>query len=193
MPWEKSFDSDEILDRAAKVFWAKGYEGASMAELIEATGINKGSVYNAFGTKKNLFTQALLKYDRDQRRAALIELTAMNAPVAAIQALFEGLVAQSLADTERKGCFLVNTALDLPNHDQDTEETVKAALSEFEQFFERQIELGHKTGAIPESVDPKLTAKVLLSLVVGLRVLARGVYDEDSLKALSDQALTLIR
>ena len=159
MPWEKSFDVDDILDRATGVFWAKGYEATSLTDLIKATGINKGSLYNAFGSKKGLFTKALLKYDREQRQAMLAQLAVMDDPVAAINALFDGLIAQSLADKEHKGCLLVNTALDLPNHDKDIEKTVKASMRDFEAFFEQQLELGHSTGAIPTHVDTKVTAQ----------------------------------
>ncbi len=193
MPWEKSFDIDQAVDRAQHVFWAKGYEATSLADLLKAMGINKGSFYNAFGSKKKLFTQSLLKYDREQRKAALTQLSALNDPIVAFTTLFDGLIAQSLSDDERKGCMLVNTALDLPNHDKDTEKTVKKGLSDFEVFFREQIELGHKTGAIPERVDVTETARGLVTLVVGLRVLARGVFNADGLQAIKSQALCLVK
>lgn len=193
MPWEKSFDTDEILDRATKVFWAKGYEATSMADLLKATGINKGSLYNAFGSKKALFTQAFLKYDREQRQATLAQLKSMNDPVGSIEALFDGLIAQSLDDPEKKGCLLVNTALDLPNQDEDIAKAVMSGMEDFEAFFVQQLKDGKKTGAIPAHVDPKTTAKGLLTLVTGLRVLARGVFDKAGLTAIKSQALDLIR
>jgi len=193
MPWEKSFDTNEILDRATAVFWAKGYEATSMADLLKATGINKGSLYNAFGSKKALFTQALLKYDREQRRDTLTQLKAMNDPVGAIGTLFEGLIAQSLDDPEKKGCMLINTALDLPNHDEDIARAVKAGMADFEAFFVHELEAGKKTGTIPGHVDPEKTAKGLLTLVTGLRVLARGVFDEADLIAIKSQALDIIQ
>lgn len=193
MPWEKSFDTDEVLERATAVFWAKGYEATSMADLLAATRINKGSLYNAFGSKKALFTLSLLKYDREQSRGTLARLKAMNDPVAAIEALFDGLIAQSLNDPDKKGCMLINTALDLPNHDEDIVKAVKAGIAEFEAFFVEQLKAGRESGAIPAHVDPKTTAKGLLTLVTGLRVLARGVFDEAGLKAIKAQALDLIR
>ncbi|MGB1215804.1 MAG: TetR/AcrR family transcriptional regulator, partial [Pikeienuella sp.] len=55
MPWEKSFDLDDATDKAAAVFWAKGYEATSISDLVAAMGINKGSLYNAFGDKRRLF------------------------------------------------------------------------------------------------------------------------------------------
>ena len=193
MPWEKSFDTDEAIDQATQVFWAKGYEATSLADLLKAIGINKGSFYNAFGSKKSLFTLSLLKYDREQRRQMLAQLSSFQDPLLAVNSLFDTLVEQSLADVERKGCFLVNTALDLPNQDEDIQKTVKKGLNDFEAFFEQQIRLGISTGAIPATVDPTVTAKGLLTLVVGLRVLARGIFDQTGLSAIKTQAIDLIQ
>ena len=74
MPWEKNFDLDKATDKAIQVFWKKGYEGTSMSDLIDAMGINKGSLYNAFGSKDELFNRALLRYDQLNRQEALKQL-----------------------------------------------------------------------------------------------------------------------
>ena len=107
-----------------------------------------------------------------------------------IQVLFEGLVAESLADDEKRGCFLVNTALELPNHSDDIGEMVTSALKDFEAFFERRIAAGQAMGVISEELNSKEVAKSLLSQVVGLRVLARGVFNHDSLNAIKKQAIS---
>lgn len=192
MPWEKSFDTDDAVDRAMKVFWAKGYDATSMSDLTEGMQINKGSLYNAFGSKKQLFTRVLLKYDIDKRQNAIAALEALDDPIRAIAMLFDVLIAESGADSERKGCLLVNTALELPNHDEDIREMVGGALSDFEAFFKRLIVLGQKRGSIPKSVKAGETAKSLLALVVGLRVLARGHYDARAMQAIKKDALRLI-
>ncbi|WP_169545751.1 TetR/AcrR family transcriptional regulator [Sneathiella aquimaris] len=192
MPWEKSFDLDDAVDRAQFVFWSKGYEATSITDLTKSMGINKGSLYNAFGSKKDLFTRALLKYDRDNRQASIATLEAYENPHDAIETLFDGLIAQSLADDAYKGCFLVNTALDLPNHSDDIRDMVNAALDDFVKFFERMITKGQTQNVIPSCVEAHTTAKSLLSLVVGLRVLARGAYDEAGLRAIKQDALKLI-
>ena len=193
MPWEKSFDTDEILDRATSVFWAKGYEATSMADLLEATGINKGSLYNAFGSKQEIFKQAILRYDREQRQATIAKFKAMNDPVTAISEFFDAMIDDSLSDEERKGCLLVNTALDLPNQNDDVAEAIKAGMKHTEAFFTQQIKLGKSNGDIPDHVDPKKAAKGLLTLVTGLRVLARGVFGKADLAAIKAQALELIK
>jgi len=192
MPWVKDFDVDEAVDRAMKVFWAKGYDSTSISDLTEAMQINKGSLYNAFGSKKALFTQALLKYDRENRQAAIKQLEAVDDPITAIRTLFDSLIAESQADAERKGCLLVNTALDLPNHTEEIQRMVTAALQDFEQFFVRMIERAQERGEVPATLDAREAAKSLLSQVVGLRVLARGAFDAKSLKAIGTQALERI-
>lgn len=193
MPWEKSFDIDDAIDSATDVFWAKGYEATSLADLLKSIGINKGSFYNAFGSKKSLFTKSLLKYEREQRRDILAQLELLENPVLAIEKFFDLLIEQSLTDIDKKGCFLVNTALDLPNHDADIQETVRKGLKGTESFFEQQIKLGIKTGTMSKSIDAKVTAKGLLALLIGLRVLARGVYDQASIQMVKTQAINLIK
>ena len=193
MPWEKSFDLDEAVDQSISVFMAKGYEATSLSDLLTAIGINKGSFYNAFGSKKKLFTQSLLKYDNEQRKAMLDELSQMQDPLKAIGSLFDALIEQSVTRDCKKGCLMVNTALDLPNHDAATEKLVKHSMSEMEVFFRQQIELGHKQESIAKSVSASETAKGLVTLVVGLRVLARGVFDEESLRVIKSQAMHLLK
>lgn len=192
MPWEKSFDIDDAIDRATEVFWAKGYEAASLSDLLKAMGINKGSFYNAFGSKKKLFTLGLLKYEREQHKATLYRLSQLNDPVAAITGLFDALVAQSLEDNNKKGCLLVNTALDLPNLDSDTAVTIRSSINDIQAFFKQQIELGQQSGIIPKSVESDTVSIGLVSLVVGLRVLSRGVYSKDQLQKIKAQAIDLI-
>ncbi len=189
MPWEKGFDTETALGDAMRVFWAKGYEATSINDLTKGMKINKGSLYNTFGSKKALFTRALLKYDRENRQNALSQLEAMDDPLESIRVLFEALVAESLADEEKRGCFLVNTALELPHHSDDIAEMVTSALSDFEEFFVRRIKTGQENGSITNALEPGKTAKSLLSQVVGLRVLARGVFNEASLNAIKIQAV----
>lgn len=193
MPWEKSFDEDEIVGKAMNIFWKKGYEPASMAELIAGTGITRGSLYNAFGGKESLFIRALQKYDKDNRRALLSELEAVDDPVRAIAMLFDGLVAETVADTEKKGCFLVNTASDLGAHGESVNSLVRNGLREFQAFFRRCIEVGQARRQIPPDLEPEATAKGLMAMVVAIRVLGRGVFDETSLKTIAEQAQRLLR
>lgn len=189
MPWEKDFDTEEALGDAMRAFWAKGYEATSMADLTKAMGINKGSLYNAYGGKKDLFIKAVSKYNRDNQQATLAKLEKMEDPLDSIETLFEALVAESLADDEKRGCFLVNTALELPNHSDDIKEIIEASFADMEAFLRRRLEAGQAKGSILPDLNPKKTAKSLLAQIVGLRVLARGVFTHDGLNTIKKQAI----
>lgn len=193
MPWEKSFDEDDVVGKAMEVFWAKGFEPASMADLIAGTGVTRGSLYNAFGGKEQLFVKALLKYDKENRRVTLAELEAMDDPTRAIAALFDGIVADTVADTEKKGCFLVNTAAELGTHGDVVSGIVRNGLRELEAFFRRSIEVAQARKQLPESLGTEATAKGLVAMIVAIRVLGRGGFDESALKAIAVQAQRLLR
>jgi TetR/AcrR family transcriptional regulator, transcriptional repressor for nem operon len=193
MPWEKSFDEDEIVGKAMNVFWEKGFEPASLADLIAGTGITRGSIYNAFGGKEQLFVKALQKYDKDNRRALLSELEAIDDPVRAIAVLFDGIVSDTVADPGKKGCFLVNTASDLATHGDEVNNLVRTGMREFQAFFRRSIEVGQARRQINSTLDPEATAKGLMAMVVAIRVLGRGIFDEASLKTIAAQAQRLLR
>lgn len=192
MPWEKSFETAEAIDLAMQVFWKKSYIGTSISDLTEAIGIKRGSLYNAFGSKQELFVEALLKYDTEHRRAGLIQLESNYEPRQAIYTLFESLVSQSINDKDKKGCLLVNTALELPSHTKEVSVIVRAGFQDIENFFERLIKLGQKQSEIPESINAHDTAKALLGFIISIRVLARGALDETEIRSIAHQATRLI-
>lgn len=191
MPWEKSFDEETAIENAMRVFWEKGYEPASIADLLEGTGLNRGSLYNAFGGKQQLFVKSLRKYDQD-RQAMLARLEALDDPKQAIATFFDTTVAKTVADTDHKGCFLFNTALQINMHDEEVNAIVTNGVREIEAFFRRSIEVGQARGDIPRRLDPEATARALLAWIVAIRVLGRGVFAEAALRTIADQGKQLI-
>jgi len=188
----KIFHEEDVTNRAMTLFWSKGYEPTSIADLTQVMGINKGSLYHSFGNKRSLFKRALLKYDVEHRRATLARMSKITDPIVSIDTLFSLLVKQSLDDIEKKGCMLVNSTLELPHHEDDIKAIVVAGMNEFEDYFRRQLILAKQNGTVSNDVNIETTAKGLLTLVVGLRVLARGVFSEDELNAIRSQAMTFI-
>lgn len=188
MPWEKSFDEEDVLEKAMQVFWAKGFDSTSISDLLAGTGINRGSLYNAFGGKQALFEKVLLKYDRDKRRALLAELEAMDDPRKAIYAFFDKIVDETLTDTQRKGCFLINTASEIANLDEHLADIITNGLREIEAFFRRSIEVGQARSEIDKHLDPEATAKSLMAFLVAIRVLGRGAFSEEALLTIANSA-----
>lgn len=193
MPWEKSFNEDDALAKAMLVFWEKGYASASMADLIEEMGITRGSLYNAFGGKEQLFIRSLQKYDRDSRRAMLAQLEVMDDPKRAITTFFDNIISEAISDPRKKGCFLINTASELEVHGAEVNQVIREGMGELDAFFQRSIELAQARKQLPEHLNPQATAKGLSAMVVAMRVLGRGAFDEAALRTIADQALRLLR
>ncbi|MEW4529163.1 TetR/AcrR family transcriptional regulator [Maioricimonas sp. JC845] len=192
MPWEKSFDESDVVDQAMQVFWEKGYAGTSISDIIESTGVKRGSLYNAFEGKQDLFLRALLKYDDEQRRQRLRQLEAIDDPREAITTFFDGIVKDSLKDPARRGCLVINTSLDYEHHDEEVRKIVDDAFRELTDFFERAIRRGHEQGTIPATVEPRPTSRALVALLVGIRVLGRGAMGRTALQQIAAQAKRLI-
>lgn len=193
MPWVKQFDEAAVLEKAMQAFWARGYAATSVQDLVDGTGLNRGSLYASFGDKRGLFLRALAHYETHQRRAWLAALRRRHGPRGAILALFEGAVAAALADRARTGCFLINTAVELSAHDPEVAALVAKGLSETEAYFRELIVEGQGRGEIAPAADSAETARALLGLLTGLRVLARSRPERPLLEALADQAARLVQ
>ena len=192
MPWEKTFEESEVIGQVMQVFWEKGYSATSISDITEATGIKRGSLYNAFDGKRELFFRALLKYDNEERKRLLRELESVDDPRDAIETFFNGLVKASLNDPDKKGCLLVNTSLDYSIHDEEVQKVVSDSFKEIANFFEKSLKRGQELGRIPCSIEPRSTAKALVALIVGIRVMGRGIYGKAALEQIANQAKRLI-
>lgn len=189
MPWEKQFDVDEVLDRAMQAFWARGYEATSLRDLVNCTGINRGSLYSTYTDKRTLFIAALRRYDAKYRREFLARLEAENEPLEAIRELFVAFASQVSQEGGNRGCFLTNTAVELAAHDPEVGGLVAAAQQGIESFFARMIRKGKARRQIPADMKVASTARGLLASLLGLVVLTRSRPDPDLLKSIVDDAM----
>ncbi len=193
MPWEKQFDEGEALEKAMQAFWAHGYEATSIQDLVECMGIKRGSIYAAFGDKRSLFLRSLEHYASSYCHAWLASLRQRHAPRAAILSVFEVAINVAITDRNRSGCFLINTAIELSAHDPGVAKVVAKELTEIEAFFRDTIVDGQNSDDISTDLDPAETARTLLGLLSGLRVLARSRPERPLLEALANQASVLLR
>lgn len=172
MPWEKSYIAADVLEAAMRAFWARGYQATSMADLVAATGLNRGSLYAGFGNKRDLFLLSLQHYDRTYRMGALEDLRRGKDPKQAIFAAFER-VSQENKDLPG-GCLMVNSAIELAPHDPEIATLVEASMQHVETFFADCLHAARAVGDLPGDRDVAETAKVLQGLMVGLFVLRRA-------------------
>jgi len=168
----REFDEDTALEAAAQRFWNNGYEATSMRDLAEHTGMTTPSLYNAFGDKRAIYRLALDRYVRLTLEAGSAILGGDDPPLRALERYFDALIEEALADRLRKGCFAVNTALELA-HDQDFRDVVIGAFDEVERSVRDCVAAGQRDGSIATSQPAADIARLALSIVLGIRVLAR--------------------
>ena len=190
MPWEKQYNETEVLDRAMHAFWARGYADTSIGDLVEATGINRGSLYAAYSDKRSLFIAALRHYDKLHRHAFLARFAQDHAPEDAIIALFDAAASAVESTQKPAGCLLINTAIELSPHDEEIAGLIQASFDEVERFFREMIESAKRNRTMSQPAGE--TAKALLGLFLGLRVLARSNADETTKQAIVSQARRLL-
>ncbi|MEM7585186.1 MAG: TetR/AcrR family transcriptional regulator [Acidobacteriota bacterium] len=192
MPWQKNFEIDDALESAMQVFWAKGYDATSIADLTDATGVQRQSLYNAIGDKRSLFIRCLLKYDTEQRQAKLASLESRGTPVEAIRDLFTSIVEDSSCSESNRGCFLVNTALALQGHDEEVRVLVTSALEDFRSFFKRLVQHAKVRGDVASDLDADATASGLMAAFVGMQAMARGAVEQAVLSQMAEQSMRLV-
>ena len=168
----REFDEGVVLDAAVLCFWNRGYEATSVKDLVERTGITAASLYNAFGDKRAIYERALDRYVEGSVASRIRRCEAL-APREAIGAFFEEILKRSLGDRERKGCMLVNAALDVAPHDPDFRKIVTEVLADIEGFFLSCVKAGQGDGSITRSLPAETLSNHLLGVLMGIRVLAR--------------------
>ncbi|MDB5219142.1 MAG: Transcriptional regulator, TetR family protein [Myxococcaceae bacterium] len=169
----KEFDREEALDKAMNVFWSKGYEATSMADLLDAMGIGRQSLYDTFGDKHDLFLEALARYE-ELRGAPLRSCFDSAASVrGAFQDLFMGFVRETEAQ-QRRGCFSVNTAAELAALDPKAAKVVQASQRGLEALFFKALSRAQRDGELPASKDPRALARFLVGALQGLRLTAKA-------------------
>ena len=188
----RSFDEATVLDAALACFWASGYEATSVRDLTEAMGISGPSLYNAFGDKRELYAEALEHYCRTRTHPLLERIEQQHEGVAAIVAFFAEIVERSLADRERKGCFLVNSALEVAPHDKMMSKVVLAHLDAIKGFLKRQLQSAQASSEADLVADPNGSADHLLSVLLGMRVLARSRPERELLARTIGSALVAV-
>jgi TetR/AcrR family transcriptional regulator, transcriptional repressor for nem operon len=192
MPRPREFDEDAALDAATAQFWSHGYEATSVRALATTMGLTAASLYNAFGDKRALYERALDRYVERGFRDRVRRFEHRLPPRDAIVAFFDEIIQMSVSDPHRKGCLIVNSALELAPHDKQFHRVLNGVLKEMEAFFTRCIEVGQADGSIPAAMPASDLGHGLLASLMGLRVLARVNPQRAVLEAAARPMLTAI-
>ena len=189
----KEFDEDLILQKAVQLFWHKGYNATSAKDLVDGLGISRSSMYDTFGDKRNLFILSLQKYSSEMMQA----LNEMNAnttdPEYLIQCIFESALANSLNNKLAKGCFTINTAVELAPHDKEIAGIVNGCLQDTEDLLFKTIKKGQSTGVFISKQSPRKLARFLMNSITGIRVASKSSADKKILEDIITVALSVLK
>lgn len=186
------FNRDSALDLALDQFWSHGFSDTSMRDLAERMGVSLSSLYHTFGDKRALFMAALDRYDAQIMRRRLERLERELPPLDAVRTLFQSIAADCAADPVRRGCFLVNTALEMSPHDPGIESEVRKKLEAIEAFLLRALSAAQSAGCLPPGRDPQVMSAQLLGGLLGIRVLARANPDPEVLNRVIQGTLAML-
>ncbi|GAA4531457.1 TetR/AcrR family transcriptional regulator [Amycolatopsis samaneae] len=185
----KNFDPDVAVERAMDQFWTNGYAGTTPQQLVDALGIGRGSLYNAFESKYKLYLRALEHY-LDTENSQLFET--LDAPGSARERLHAALnlvVEAALNDKQRRGCMVTNAAVEFAGRDPGVDKLVRRIFDRQEAAFRGVIEAGKGSGELGRDLDAADAAAFLLATINGIRVLGKADPGPRRLRHLAETAL----
>lgn len=167
-----SFDRELVLKKAMEKFWTRGYEGIGMTELLDQMGIQRQSFYNTFGSKRDVFLEAIDLYGKSVLSKITDELEREGNPIENIERVF-----QFWEDTMKKGhcfgCFIGNSIAEFGPHDQELRVVLKLNLEMLESAFSRTLKKAIDEGYISKENNPKTLARSIVAMSQGLALLSR--------------------
>ncbi|MGQ3478842.1 TetR/AcrR family transcriptional regulator [Paenibacillus sp. TY11] len=170
----REFDMEQALDAAMQIFWEKGFEGTSLSDLTSRMRIQRPSIYAAFGDKKQLFEAALRKYTQSHAACIRAKLQNSSSVKEAFYNLFGGVVAEEYEDGPNRGCFCINTMVELAPHDEKFEILTREHQMYLSTVFQETLERGIRSGELEVAMDARALAHTLVSLLIGITVMMKS-------------------
>ncbi|AFU18038.1 Transcriptional regulator, TetR (plasmid) [Bacillus thuringiensis MC28] len=170
----REFDEDQVLDAAMQLFWEKGYEATSLSDLTSRMGIQRPSIYSAFGDKKELFEAALRRYTMSRASDIRNRLQSHSSVKESFSIFFADVVNEEYAGDLSKGCFCINTMVELAPHDERFEILTREHQMYLAVIFQETIERGIQSGELEVNTDAKSLAQALIVALIGLTVMMKS-------------------
>lgn len=191
MPWKKNFDVDDTLRKAGEAFWTHGYEATSMQTLLEAMGIQKGSFYDTYGSKRDAYLRSLEQY-LDERFGAFETLAEGLSSREGLEAQLAAIRDECLGAEGHRGCMIANCALELAHDDVAAQRIVQRGFERHRALLASQLRGAQAEGQVSATLDADALGTAILGLVLGMRSFARSGAPAAAIHTLHDQALELL-
>jgi TetR/AcrR family transcriptional regulator, copper-responsive repressor len=189
----RSYDPEQALEQATAAFWQAGYSATSLDTLALATGMNRPSLYGAFGDKRGLYLQALQRY-ADAAGAAMQAALSPQRPLRdGLKRVFDAaLKLYYPADSAARGCFLVGTAATEAVLDDDVRALLGTALRSFDALFEARFRQAQASGELDAGADPVVLARITSALLHSLALRSRAGDKRAELAATAAAGILLV-
>lgn len=168
------YEPDVALDATMQAFWRRGYEGTSMRDLLDATGLSKSSFYQAFSSKHQAFQMALSHYCDNVTSNLRARLRAGDSGWEFIESVFMGAAEETLTAKDPRGCMIVNVATEFSARDPRIRELIAEGAKRVTQVFVTAVKQAQSEGMIPADKDPNVLGRYLLSSLSGLRTMVKA-------------------
>lgn len=188
----REFDIDVVLDAAMCTFWRQGYESTSIADLVAATGLQKGSLYKAFHDKHTLFVQVLHRYLEQANRFHRQQLEQAPSPKIGISNWFHALVSDHGKDPDHRGCFSLNCLIELAPHDPEVRDIVVNQTDYLRSLLTSVIARGQAAGEFRADVEAEDLSVMLLNLLYGIVANSKGAIPTEVLQRQVEVAIALM-
>ncbi|MGM0526254.1 MAG: TetR/AcrR family transcriptional regulator [Pseudomonadota bacterium] len=189
MARKPQFEREAALTNAMNLFWKQGYHATSMKDIELALDMRPGSIYAAFGSKQELFQEAIVCYG-DQTRAMFAEVLATgNSELEGLKNLLLGTAQRYHEHIPSKACMLVKVLLELSNQDTVDSQSVKSYMNDLQEMFEEKFQRAIDAGEIFQQADAKRLAHLFQTNVIGLSVMAQRDVSVGKIEQLADDMI----
>ena len=192
MPRPKEFNPDDAIEKAMHVFWHKGYEATSMEDLLSAMDLNRGSLYDTFGDKRQLFLKVIDRYCTTFVGSKFSLLDQPGPALPTLRRFISGMIAGGLADPQRRGCLIANTVMELSPHEKEIAGTLRQALNMAEETFFKVLARAKQQGELKHDKDPRTLAHFLTTMMQGIIVMIKSGAPADVVKQTAEIALSIL-
>lgn len=190
MARNREFDTNDVLNKAMHMFWSRGYKATSLDDLLETMAISKSSLYETFGTKHELFLAAIEEYFRSTTKPMLDRLMVEGEFIVALNDIFDRIIELSISN--RSGCMLANSAIEMSPHDDEVDRFVARAIKQVEDGWYRAIKRAQNKGEISVDRNPRALARFIVGSINGLMVISKANPHRPTLLDIKDTVISTV-
>jgi TetR/AcrR family transcriptional regulator, transcriptional repressor for nem operon len=192
MPRPKEFNPDDAIEKAMQVFWHKGYEATSMEDLLSAMDLNRGSLYDTFGDKRQLFLKVIDRYCTTFASSKFSFLDQPGPALPILRQFINGMIEGGLADPQRRGCLISNTVMELSPHEKEIAGRLRQTLKMAEDTFFKVLTRAQQQGELQKGQDPRALARFFITMMQGAVVMIKAGAPADVVKQTAETALSIL-